>query len=95
MVCKQVRNYVIKTQSKVELDKIENLMETEKWNTEEFQKYFHVWAKAGYGIFYFPKEKYFYSRDGVTNYAIALQQYGCRVVGLQDMTIQEEEKEEI
>ena len=92
MVFKQVRNYVIKAQSKAELEKMENLMETEDWNTEEFQKYFHVWAKAGYGIFYFPKEKFFHSRDGVTSYPIALLQYGASTTGLYDVAIQEVEE---
>lgn len=84
MTTKQIRNYEIKAQSKTELDKIEQLMEKEEYYREEFQNYFHVWVQQGIGVFYFPKEKYFVSRNGIANYAIALLQYGGNVRGLKN-----------
>ena len=84
MTSKKVNNYELKAQSKTELDHIEELMNSEKYYTEEFQKYFHVWVQESVGVFFFIKEKYFVSRNGVANYAIALLQYGGNVRGLRN-----------
>lgn len=84
MVTKLVRNYEIKAQSKTELERIAELMDTEEYYKEEFRKYFHVWVQDNIGVFYFIKEKYFLSRNGITNYAIALLQYGGNVRGLKN-----------
>lgn len=84
MTSKLIRNYEIKAQSKTELDHIEELMSKEEYYKEEFQKYFHVWVQESVGVFYFPKEKYFVSRNGIANYAIALLQYGGNVRGLKN-----------
>ena len=66
MVTKLVRNYEIKAQSKTELERIAELMDTEEYYKEEFRKYFHVWVQDNIGVFYFIKEKYFLSRNGIT-----------------------------
>ena len=82
MVTKCIRNYEVKGQSYAEVEKIEKMMQTEDYFKEEFRKYFHVWIKTNVGVFYFIKEKYFVSRNGVTNYAIALLQYGANALNL-------------
>lgn len=87
MVIKDVRNYKIKAQSYDEVEKIEKLMDTEEYYREEFRKYFHVWVQSGTGVYYFIKEKYFVSRNGISNYAIALLQYGSRTPGLKESEI--------
>lgn len=87
MVIKEVRNYKIKAQSNAEVEKIEQMMETEEYYKEEFRKYFHVWVQQGTGVYYFIKEKYFVSRNGISNYAIALLQYGSRTPGLVESEI--------
>lgn len=84
MVKRQIRNYIVKAQSNAELDKIEYHMETEEYYKEDFRKYFHVWVHEGTGVYYFIKEKYFVSRDGVTNYALALLSYGSNQKGLRE-----------
>ena len=84
MTTKVIRNYELKAQSKTELDKIEKLMESEEYYKKDFLEYFHVWVQEGVGVFYFPKEKYFVSRSGISNYAIALLQYGASVRGLRN-----------
>lgn len=84
MTTKKVNNYELKAQSKTELDHIEELMNKAEYYKEEFQKYFHVWIQEGVGVFFFIKEKYFVSRNGVANYAIAMLQYGGNIRGLKN-----------
>ena len=84
MTTKKVNNYELKAQSKTELDHIEELWLKAEYYKEEFQKYFHVWIQEGVGVFFFIKEKYFVSRNGVANYAIAMLQYGGNIRGLKN-----------
>lgn len=77
MVKKQIRNYQLKSYSNKEMEEIEQCMLKEDIDSEMFQKYFHVFKIPNVGIFYFIKERHFESRDGETNYAIALLNYVC------------------
>lgn len=75
MTQRKVGNYVLKAQTKGELDTLEKHMNLLDYRTESFATYFHVWYVNERKVYCFPKEKYFVSRDGVSNYAIALLQY--------------------
>lgn len=88
MLYAKVRNYEIRALAKKDLDKMVQLMDTDDYKDPEFQNYFHLWMQEGTGLFYFPKEKHFVSRDGVKNYALALLQYGSRMAGLKDVVIE-------
>ena len=82
MVTRRVRNYEVKANSKAEVDAIEKHMTNEDYLSEDFKKYFHVWLRKNVGVYYFIKEKYFVSRGNVTNYAIALLEYGASMIDL-------------
>ena len=75
MLYKQIRNYQVRATTYHDLDSIEKHMTEEDYMSEDFRKYFNVWKANGTSVYYFPKERYFESRDGVKNYAIALLQY--------------------
>lgn len=93
MVTRTVRNYEIKAQSKAELDTIERMYETETYTSPEFRKYFDVWFEPGNGIYYFIKPKYFVSRNGVTNYAIALLEYGTGLLAFKEVAVRESDED--
>ena len=75
MVTREINNYVVKAQSHKELDLIQDFLTNATYTHPDFKTYFHVWSESNTRIFYFIKEKYFISRDGVTNYPVALMRY--------------------
>ena len=64
-----------------QLDEMSELLNSECYKSKKFKKYFYVWVHYDTGVYFFPKEKYFVSRDGETNYAVALLQYGASLEG--------------
>lgn len=66
---------------KNQLNEMSELLDFEFYESEKFKKYFYVWVHCGTGIYFFPREKYFVSRDGETNYVVALLQYGAGLKG--------------
>lgn len=75
MLYRQIRNYTVRATTHHDLDSIEKHMNEEDYTSDDFKKYFNVWRVNGRSIYYFPKERYFESRNDVHNYAIALLQY--------------------
>ena len=78
MTTKIMGDYEIKGTEK-QVNEIYHMYMFESLNRRTFKmykKYFNIWVHNGTGIYAFPKEKYFVSRKGETNYAVALLQYG-------------------
>ena len=62
--------------SKKELDEMYKLMNYEDFYNPLFKKYFHLWVGL-YGFYYFPKQEYFVSKDGINDYNLAYRNYSC------------------
>lgn len=74
---KQIYDYVVKGSEKA-IKIMEDILNTDGFDTKDCNKYFHTWVIEGLGRFMFPREKYFVSHDNETNYIIALMKYGSR-----------------
>lgn len=81
MVTKTVGNYTLKTVSNAEMNELSSLILNgcENADPKLVERYFHSWKLKSYtgkiSIYYFPKERYFVSRLGEENYAVAMLRY--------------------
>lgn len=85
---KKVFKYTLKGTTK-QLEKMYNIINCEKFREEETKKYFWVWVNSPYGIFIFPKRKYFVDYQNEKDYEKAIVKYGG-VVGLEEIKAMEE-----
>lgn len=74
---KQIYCYRLKGSEK-ELNEMKEIINNDGFDMKNCSKYFYTWVIEGLGRFMFPKEKYFVSRDGESNYIIALMKYGSK-----------------
>lgn len=81
MVIKDIDHYKLKTVSNAEMNELTTMMQggLENAAPDRVKIYFHSWTlKHPDGrtlIYFFPRERYFVSRAGESDYIIALLQY--------------------